>query len=230
MEKVISVLDEREKLNTTKIIEMTELSPKSVCNTLKLFLEKNIVTLHTFKDRKNNEKIYSLNRINATLYIHHFHWNRFPKTIRNAQLQSEKISLELRGKKYAYATLEFPEKFVTQEIRNKKIKIPQKYVSVIGRLGEYTPLVNLPIDVFEVIVMNFHMGKYCKLCWENDELIELKICDDIRYCNIHGLNEINQYSDESPLKNEINLWSYKKHKYYNDEKLLKNLKKFNYEK
>lgn len=221
MEKIIAILDEHGKLNTTNILKMTGLSPKSVCNTLKFFLEKDIVTLHTFQDRKNNEKIYSLKRTNAILYIHHFHWNTFAKTIQDVKKQSEKINMIIRGRKFAYYTDEFPE-LVTKEIENKKIHLSTKYLNKFSILENPVSLIHLPMDIFEEIVNGFHTGRFCRMCWENDILTELQIHDLVHHCDIHGIHEIAQHHDKS--RSELNFWADKKHKHNVDKQLLK---KFN---
>lgn len=221
-EKVIVALDENGKSNTTQIIQLTGLSSKSVCNTLRFFRERKIVSMHTRKDKQNNEKIYSLNRLDAIIYLAKFSLGEFLKSYKNAEKQAMEISMKTRSRRYAYAVLEYTDEFVTDEIRNKEIILPQKYQARLE--GKKTTwLTDLPIDIFEEIVMSYHTKKYCIPCWKKGMLSNLLIQHDIRYCRDCGEHPDNQDNDEVWLKSKVRYWRDKKYKYNFDERFLKKL-------
>lgn len=69
--KIMNVLDKNGKLNTSQIKIKSKLSWNSVINSLKILRKKRIIKLKTIQDKKNNEKIYSLDRNRAVCYHEH---------------------------------------------------------------------------------------------------------------------------------------------------------------
>ena len=67
--KVLSVLDYCGPLNTTKIHEYAYLNTISTKRSLDLLHDKKIVNLKQHHDRKNNEKIFSIKRNRAIIYL-----------------------------------------------------------------------------------------------------------------------------------------------------------------
>jgi DNA-binding transcriptional ArsR family regulator len=223
LEKAIVVLDENRRLNTSKIIQKTGLSPKSVCGTLRIFREKKIVKVHMLRDRQNNEKIYTLNRVRAILYLGQLSIGKSSKILRESEKRARELSLAIRGRPYAFPTLEYRDRFVTDEIRNKKIILPRKYRDEAGTKNKRIMLIDLPISVFDEIVMKYHTGRYCVSCWEKDELSELEVSHDVRYCVTCGERPDNQINNTVWYKNELGLWKDKKHRYNFDKSLPKKL-------
>lgn len=100
--KIMYTLDKNDKLNTSQIKVNSTLSWDSVIKSLKILYKKKSVKIKTIKDRKNNEKIYSLNRNRAICYHEHLSgWkNKFDhvyldKTIKNSIEKEDKIEKKL---------------------------------------------------------------------------------------------------------------------------------------
>src|SRR5438445_13013549 len=68
IEDILIVIDENGPLDTSSIKSKSKLSWDSVNRTLKLFREKNIVTVKNLRN-EYNRKLYSLNRDRAIVYL-----------------------------------------------------------------------------------------------------------------------------------------------------------------
>jgi len=152
IDKVIQTLDRHYELNTLQIIEKAGLSIGSVVRTLKLLRDKKIVWLKTINDRKNNEKIYSLRRWRAVMYmVNLLAWKdarNFPNVLSRLKKEDRKIKTML------------PRRFDDMEIAIPSNSILQKYY------GEKTKIKNLFSGLQRGIKHHFAFDFYCKSCFK----------------------------------------------------------------
>jgi len=142
IDKVIRTLDRHENLNTSEIIEESGLSRGSVIRTLDLLREKKIVWLKTKHDRQNNEKIYSLRRFRAMLYMKNLLWWK------NARESEKKLEFE---KKIDIETEKLlPKNFETREV---------------FFYGRKVAIKDLPTSFRRGIRQAFTRGFYCIPCF-----------------------------------------------------------------
>lgn len=173
IERIVKILDEYGELNTSQIKYKTGLSWASVIRTLRLFIDRNVVKMKTRKDRRNNEKIYSLKRDRAIFYV--------------SWLQSQKYPLFSKDvrKSLKYATV--LEKEYTQGLEQHEINLSEKAQKEFGVDRSRIKIHDLPYGTASILMVNYSNGFYCFDCFEKGNVTELKrIEDDMSVCPLCG--------------------------------------------
>jgi len=183
VKKVLQTIDRNKKLNTSQIKQKTKLWPNSVNRVLKLLNEKQVVKIHRRKDNLNNEKIYSLQRNKAIIYL------------------NKLILHKSRGKKWIK---EF-------KISNKKFKKFERLLSLTDFKDQTFTMGNrnitfnedIPYLLAHNIIFKTLNGFYCETCLEKKIISELKNkSNNIMYCEICGSETYDIGPEKTPPKRE----------------------------
>lgn len=168
IEAILTVIDENGQLDTSSIKSKSKLSWNSVNRTLKLFREKNIVTITNLRS-ENNRKIYCLNRDRAIVYLRFLYfWKGLKK---HSELwkffKSDEVII-----KY------FPEDLIESELKvlDKKSKNGFKTIKIE----------NMPYHEGYDIITDFYLGNYCYNCIHDGWLYKISIESSSRYCEKCG--------------------------------------------
>jgi len=174
IDKVIRVLDRHEKLNTSEIIEKSGLSGGSVTRTLHLLREKKIVWLKTMNER-NNEKIYSLRRFRAMLYMKNLLWWK------NARKSETILEFE---RKMDYET----EKLLPKNFETRQVIF----------YGSKVAIKDLPTPYRRGIKQGYARDFYCRSCFKKGIVSSL-----INPDGIHNICQ--KCGSETPYEDETKM-------------------------
>lgn len=152
--KVLSTLDLCGKINTSKIQEVSGLNWTSITKTTDLLRQKRIIELEQHHDKQNNEKMYSIKRNRAVIYLDHIFHHRM-------QLKEWKKSAKY-NKKYGKLMEDFPKNFLSWWIffgprMQKKLRIETKNCFIKA----------LPLDKIIMIYSYYRDGNYCNYCQDS---------------------------------------------------------------
>lgn len=163
--KIMDLLDKNGKLNTSQIKRESKLSWDSVIKSLKILYKKKTVKIITIRDRKNNEKIYSLDRNRAICYHEHiFQW----KNKNYYQYLNKKMTYPLE--RDIKIEKQLPEKWWQTEITFSKEDQKQFHVKENKIMLEM-----LPVVIARGIRDEYVEGDLCFDCFENGNISRVKI-------------------------------------------------------
>lgn len=206
--KVLQAIDTFGKLNTTSILTCTGLYPNTVRRVMNLLMKKNIVHLQTREDRKNNEKIYSLKRTRAIIYINH--------------IISQKNKIYLIFKKIADHENRTGKLFQSlgDEFTEKEIMIPEDLQKKYNKKYKNPISINdLPYLLGKEIIYKYTNNYFCHYCFDDGTISNLEVIDDVEICKKCG-REI-PYESRYPLSFSKNYVSYRKKQIDNQISLVK---------
>jgi len=177
IKKVLQAIDTHGNLNTQSIISSTQLYTNTVNRVIKLLQEKRLVNLKTIFDRKNNEKIYSLKRNRAIIYINHLLDQKNKSAYMGEKI--EKAAEELRNL-LEYIGENFPERkiFVPDDLQKK---YQTRYVAPIS-------INDLPFLLAQEILYGYKNMHYCLNCFEDGIVSIPQGNDEGDFCKRCGLN------------------------------------------
>jgi len=178
-------------MNTTQIKNKSKLSWGSVNRTMKLLREKKIVTMKQKKDKKNNEKIYTLKNNEAiTYHIRLCNWKiSHSKYIRNKLMESGKNN---KNRLPNIGNLFQIRKYLPPGWRDLKIRINKKE-------SEEFEIISLSHNLYApYIMLNYVMGKYCYECF-HDGFISIIVFDGFGNTFCPRCGREGKFVDEFPL-------------------------------
>ena len=182
--QILKIIDYYGPINTTDIKKRSKLSWDSVIRTLNLFRRKKIVKVVQCRNKKNNEKIYSLVKNRAIMYYSHlFIWRNSKPLLR--QLTKSKNS-EKAWRKI--------EKRLPIGWRDWEINLPPKSVKRFNK----NKLSIIHFFEWKKFMINYYGGMYCRDCFENGAIIRLKnLPDGTSFCV--NCKKESYYEDEFPI-------------------------------
>ena len=182
--QVLKVIDQFGPINTKIIRKRSKLSWDSVNRTLDLFRRKKIVKVVQPRTKKNNEKIYSLVKNRAIMYYSHLlMWkNRKPFLRQLAQWRKSEN------------TWRKIEKRLPRGWRDWEINLPSKSVKHFNK----NKLSIIHFFEWKKLMINYYAGIYCRDCFGNGVIIQLKnLPDGISFCA--NCKRESYYEDEFPI-------------------------------
>jgi len=182
--QILKIIDHYCPINTSDIKKRTRLSWDSVNRTLNLFKRKKIVKVMQHKNKKNNEKIYSLVKNRAIMYYTHLLMWKNQKQIFMQLKKSE--SFENAWRKI--------EKRLPKGWRDWEIDLPPKSVKRFNK----NKLSIVHFFKWKKLMINYFAGIYCRDCFENGIIIGLKnLPDGTSFCV--NCKKESYYEDEFPI-------------------------------
>lgn len=177
-----------EPMNTTTIKIRSGLSWDSVNRTLKILRRKNIVNIEQHIDKKNNEKLYTLNKNKSIEYQKNLiFWKCLVQTIKSYKKSKNETIYEVK------ISRRIPEKFLDRTINvpphmSKEMKINVRKI----RIGE------LPVSSGKYLINRFQSGMICYDCFDKGDVIILKSTKDGTFlCSKCGKE--NSLPEEMPI-------------------------------
>jgi len=173
IQRIVKILDEYGELNTSQIKFKTGLSWTSVTRTLKLFTRRNIVKVKTRDNKKNNEKIYSLQRERAIFYVN--------------QLSSQKHPFFSKDMKKSLKYAKLLEKEYQKGLDEHEINLSEKAKKEYGIDKSRIKIQELPFGVANMLMINYSNGFYCFDCFEKGNVSQLQRVEEyVSVCHLCG--------------------------------------------
>lgn len=174
--KVMKFLDKNELVNTSSIHNDAMINWSSLGKSLKFLLEKQIVSMNQNHDKKNNEKLFSLNKNRAVVYGDHL--INYKMNLSNWKDQREIIKeLYKRLEKFPEDFLDWWMYFTPETAKKKRIKyLPardffSKKDNKTKIKGAYIQIKSLSNKEIDIIFRDFCNKHYCPNCFKKSKKI-----------------------------------------------------------
>lgn len=163
--KVLYVLDQNNKLNTSQIKLETELCWDSVIKSLQILVKKKIVIISTFKNKKNNEKKYSIIKDKAICYHEHLSQWKHRHTYKKQMKQMIGITkIDIKYEKI------LPENWLkTEIILSKKDQLRFHITKKYAKIEEF------PVVQARELGDQYIANELCFECFEKKKISIVKI-------------------------------------------------------
>lgn len=170
--KILTTLDDYDSMNTSQIHKWVKINWTSLKRSTNLLCEKKVLTMKQHQFKKNNEKIYYLNRIRAIIFLDRLFNHR--KTAASF-------------KKYQKYTKSF-ERFTNtfpKDIWNLWVFFSPKMQNKLKIQREHCLLRGLREDQIKKVLMYYKNGDYCLNCQDkNSKKVGIRNWESIYLSNL----------------------------------------------
>ncbi len=230
--KIMDQLDKNGRLNTSQIKSKSNLSWNTVVNSLKILRKKKTVKIKTIKDRKNNEKIYSLDRNRAICYHEHLsqwknrnYYNYLDRKVKSPLRRDIKIEKQLPDDWWQTEITLSKEDQKRFHVKEKKIILEMLPAVKAKRIRDEYVEGDLCFNCFEngiiskvrISYEDFGVIAICTNCGSERGHIEKFILDNKTIESRKNRAEYETKKVERKVRKKHHLISYNKHDYVLDD-------------